>query len=51
MNPVTCFILFCMFKVAFGPKAQGAESGSDQFSGSDFQALVRKADPLDQWKA
>ena len=46
MNPVTCFILFCMFKVAFG-QAQGAESGSDQFSGSDFQALVRKADPLD----
>ena len=45
MNPVPYLILFCMVKVAFG-QAQGAESGSDQFSGPDFQALVRKADPL-----
>ncbi|SUZ92560.1 uncharacterized protein METZ01_LOCUS45414, partial [marine metagenome] len=42
VNPVPYLILFCMVKVAFG-QAQGAESGSDQFSGPDFQALVRKA--------
>ena len=45
MNPVPCFILYCLTGVVLG-QAQGLQQGGDPYSGPDFQVLVRKADPL-----
>ena len=38
-------VCFLLSSVALG-QAQGVQPGGDPFSGPDFQALVRKADPL-----